>query len=174
MFSRNSKSSAAQRKAQNQSAAKAKSTPPSIISSDLHVVGDLSSDGEIQIDGKLDGDINTRSLLIGETAIVKGHIVADQVRVHGAVEGQIKARMVALAKKAHVIGDILHEDLSIETGAFLEGHCKRMENPTGGKANLTVNDGSGGGSAPAEAKGEAAKVQDKAAPGGKKAVAAPA
>ena len=31
-----------------------------------------------------------------------------------------------LAKTAHVVGDILHENLAIETGAFLDGQCKRM------------------------------------------------
>lgn len=43
-----------------------------------------------------------------------------------APSSQIKARSVQLAKTAHVVGDILHEDLAIETGAFLEGHCKRL------------------------------------------------
>ncbi|MBL6931841.1 MAG: polymer-forming cytoskeletal protein, partial [Rhodospirillales bacterium] len=84
------------------------------------------SDGEIQVDGTIVGDIRTKSLLIGKTAEIKGEIIADTVRVHGNVRGQIKARAVTLVKTAHVIGDILHEDLSIETGAFLEGLCKRM------------------------------------------------
>lgn len=100
--------------------------PPSIISSDLNIVGDLHSDGEIQIDGMVNGDIRTHALVIGETAKVKGEVVADAVRVLGTVNGQIKAKVVKLAASAHVVGDILHEDLSIETGAFLEGHCKRM------------------------------------------------
>lgn len=100
--------------------------PPSIISSDLNIVGDLHSAGEIQIDGTLIGDIRTHALVIGETATVKGEIVADAVRVLGTVNGQIKAKVVKLAASAHVVGDIMHEDLSIETGAFLEGHCKRM------------------------------------------------
>ncbi len=107
-----------------------RSSPPSIISADLKIVGDLSSDGEIQVDGTIDGDIRTKSLLVGETADIKGEIVADSVHVHGAVNGQIKSRSVNLAKTAHVVGDVLHEDLSIETGAFLEGHCKRMANKT--------------------------------------------
>ncbi|MFQ5765540.1 MAG: polymer-forming cytoskeletal protein [Rhodospirillales bacterium] len=103
-----------------------KSSPPSIISVDLRIVGDLNSNGEVQIDGTIDGDIRTKSLLVGETANITGEIVADSVRVHGTVNGQIKSRSVTLAKTAHVVGDILHEDLAIETGAFLDGHCKHL------------------------------------------------
>lgn len=118
MFSKNTKRTAAP--------VTTPAAPPSIISRDLNIVGDLNSDGEIQIDGTVNGDIRTKALVIGETATVNGEIVADAVRVLGSVNGQIKAKVVKLAASAHVIGDILHEDLSIETGAFLEGHCKRM------------------------------------------------
>ena len=103
-----------------------KSSPPSILSADLKIIGDLQSNGEIQIDGTIEGDIRTNTLLVGETANIKGEIVADVVNVHGSINGQIKSREVNLAKTAHVVGDILHENLAIETGAFLEGHSKRM------------------------------------------------
>ena len=103
-----------------------KSSPPSIISADLKIVGDLNSNGEIQIDGAVDGDIRTKSLLVGETAKIKGEIVADSVSIYGTVNGQIKSRSVNLAKTAHVVGDILHEDLVVDAGAFLEGHCKHV------------------------------------------------
>lgn len=101
-------------------------TVPSIISSDLHIVGDLESAGEVQIDGQVSGDIRAKVLLIGESAVIKGEIFADTVRVHGRVNGQIKAKFVNLAKTAHVVGDILHENLSIQEGAFLEGHIMHM------------------------------------------------
>ncbi len=103
-----------------------KPSAPSIISADLRIVGDLNSEGEVQVDGFIDGDIRTKTLLIGESATVKGEIVSDTVRVYGKVNGQIKARAVTLAKSSQVTGNILHENLSIEEGAFLEGHCKRM------------------------------------------------
>ncbi len=122
MFSKSSKGSGSN----VESRAVVKSTPPSIISADLRIVGDLSSDGEIQVDGAVDGDIRTKSLLVGETAHIKGEIVAESVHVHGTINGQIKSKSVNLAKTAHVVGDVLHEDLAIETGAFLEGHCKRL------------------------------------------------
>ena len=123
MFSKNSK------EASTQTAAKVeeKPSPPTLISRDLRIDGNLNSSGEVQIDGTVEGDIRTKTLLIGETATIKGAIVADTVRVHGSVHGQIKARSVSLARNSHVVGDILHEDLSIETGAFLEGHCRRIE-----------------------------------------------
>jgi cytoskeletal protein CcmA (bactofilin family) len=104
-----------------------KPAPPSLISRDLKIVGDLKSDGEIQIDGSVEGDIRSKTLMIGESSHIKGEITADSVIVHGTVNGQIKARSVKLARSAHMVGDILHEDLAIETGAFLEGHCRRME-----------------------------------------------
>ena len=122
MFSKTSKGTSTQ--SGSQPAVKA--AGPSIISADLRIIGDLSSDGEIQIDGTIDGDIRTKSLLVGETANIKGEIVADRIQVHGTINGQIKARSVTLARSARVIGDILHEDLAIENGAFLEGHCKRL------------------------------------------------
>lgn len=123
MFSKSNKKSAINTPATKPPA------PPSIISSDLKITGDLLSEGEIQVDGRVNGDIRTRALVVGETAIVKGEIIADKVRVLGRVDGQIKAKIVKLAKTAHVVGDVLHEDLAIETGAFLEGHCKRMAMP---------------------------------------------
>ena len=116
---------------------------PSIISIDLRIVGDLNSEGEIHIDGVVEGDIRCKVLLVGETASTKGAIIADTVRVHGTVTGQIKAITVSLAKSARVDGDILHENLAIEKGAFLEGHCKRLterKELTEGKINLLAKD----------------------------------
>ena len=122
MFSKNTKSSTSS----IEPTVQVKPSTPSIISSDVRIVGDLQSQGEVQVDGAIDGDIRTHTLLVGEGAHITGEIVADTVIVRGSVAGQVKARSVELAKTAHVIGDILHEDLAMETGAFLEGHCKRV------------------------------------------------
>lgn len=119
MFSRN-------KKGNGQLQAATERTVPSIVSSDLKIIGDLNSTGEVQIDGQVSGDIRAKVLLVGESAQIDGEILADTVRVHGRVNGQIKAKFVNLAKTAHVVGDILHENLSIQEGAFLEGHIMHM------------------------------------------------
>lgn len=98
---------------------------PSIISADLTIDGNVTSDGDIQIDGKVNGDIKTRTLTLGESGDVRGAIHADSVRVCGSVEGEVRATTVILTKSAKVRGDVLHESLAIESGAFIDGHCKR-------------------------------------------------
>ena len=123
MFSKNRKSAATPR----QSAALPRSVPPSLISEDLTIAGDFKGEGDIQIDGTVNGDIRCNTLLVGESAKIKGEIIAESARVHGTVNGQIQAHTVSLAHTARVVANILHENLSIEQGAFLEGHCKRID-----------------------------------------------
>ena len=107
-----------------------KNAMPSIISIDLTITGDLSSTGDIQVEGTVEGDIESRTLTIGTAAQVRGAISGETIRVCGSVTGQIKGSSVTLAKTAKVNGDILHKSLSIEDGAFLDGHCRRMEENT--------------------------------------------
>ena len=98
---------------------------PSIISVVLSVEGNLSSNGEIQVDGKVLGDIACKALIVGIKGSVCGEVTAQTVRIHGAINGQVKAKSVFLASTAQMSGDIEHESLAIEPGAFIEGHCKR-------------------------------------------------
>ncbi len=100
---------------------------PSIISADLKVIGNLESAGDLQIDGRIEGDIKSRSVTVGETAQVKGAIIAETVRICGTVHGEVRASSVTLARTAKATGDIIHETLSIESGASLEGQVRRME-----------------------------------------------
>ena len=98
---------------------------PSIISADLQIDGNVTSEGDIQIDGTVNGDIKTRTLTLGEKGKVRGAIRADSARVCGTVEGEVCAATIILTKTAKVRGDVLHESLAIEAGAFIDGHCRR-------------------------------------------------
>lgn len=103
------------------------SATPSLISADLKVVGNLESDGDLQIDGNVQGDIKSRSVTVGESAKVKGGIVADTARICGTVTGKVQASSVTVAKGAKVKGDIIQQTLSIEAGAEIEGQIRRMD-----------------------------------------------
>jgi len=102
---------------------------PSLISHGLNITGDLKSDGEIQVDGAVTGDIDCQRLVIGDDAVVKGEAVADVIVIRGEIEGRVCGRDVSLSKTARVIGDILHQTLSIEGGAHLEGQVRKVDDP---------------------------------------------
>ncbi len=99
---------------------------PSIISADLCITGNLQSAGDIQVDGTVVGDIDSKSLTIGEGAEVKGAISADTVRICGSVHGSVRSASVNLAKTARINGDIMHDSLAVEAGAYIEGNIKRL------------------------------------------------
>ena len=107
---------------------------PSIISTDMTIQGVLNSTGDIQIDGRLEGDVRSVGLVIGEKAEIHGEIYAEDVTVRGKVVGRIRARKVLLAATSHVEGDILHEAFAVESGAFFEGNCRHSDNPLGDSA----------------------------------------
>ncbi|HIF08525.1 MAG TPA: polymer-forming cytoskeletal protein [Sneathiellales bacterium] len=129
MFSTSKNKSASDKTPENRSLAK--NVAPTIVSSDLHVSGNLSTDGDMQIDGIIEGNIRSGTLAVGESAVVCGEIYADKVIIRGKVTGRIRAREVELMSSARVIGDIWHEVLSIDSGAFIEGHCKHIKKQDG-------------------------------------------
>lgn len=106
--------------------ADARKQVPSIISASLRIVGNLVSAGDVQVDGIVDGDVKSRSLTISQGAAVNGAIEADSVYIQGEVSGQITAKNVVLGASARVVGDVVHSNLVIESGAFLEGHCRYL------------------------------------------------
>ena len=137
MFSRKSKDTAAvpqpvtpQAPSNGPKRARALSAP-SIISADMVINGTLNSTGDIQIDGRIEGDVRSVGLIIGEKAEIHGEVYAEDVTVRGKVVGRIRARKVLLAATSHVEGDILHEAFAVESGAFFEGNCRHSENPLG-------------------------------------------
>lgn len=124
-----------------------KSQAPSILSSDLVITGSIVSDGEVQLDGQVNGDVRAGTLTIGEEASVSGEVMADSVVIRGRVEGSVRARQVQLASTARIEGDIVHATLAIESGAYFDGHCRRDSDPLSDKPAQSKSSASPGGSA---------------------------
>ncbi len=112
-----------------------RNSTPSILSSDLVITGSLKTQGEIQLDGSVEGDIRAKALTIGEKAVVKGEIHAEQITVRGKVIGKLRARQIQLTSTAHVEGDIVHSTLAMENGAYFEGQCHHDNDPLGTRKN---------------------------------------
>lgn len=103
--------------------------PASVLSSDLHITGNLKTSGDIQVEGSVDGDIRAHLLTIGESATIKGEVVADDVVINGRIVGRVRGLKVRLTSTARVEGDIIHKTIAIESGAHFEGSVQRQDDP---------------------------------------------
>ncbi|WP_231848900.1 bactofilin family protein [Paramagnetospirillum magneticum] len=114
--------------------------PLSVIGADVRIVGNIFTQGEMQIDGQVEGDITCHRLLVGEGARITGEVTAETVQVHGELNGKINAGSVTIAKSAKVVGDVIQDSLEIEAGASMEGRLVRR---TGAVKALEHDKGNG-------------------------------
>jgi cytoskeletal protein CcmA (bactofilin family) len=99
----------------------------SVIDAWLTMKGNLESEGDIQVDGKVQGHIRCMQLIVGKDATIDGDVVAAEVVVRGRVKGVIRANRVKLQETACVESEIFFEkSLGIEDGASFEGQIKRV------------------------------------------------
>ena len=110
------------------SAPKAK-PPASVLSSDLHITGNLKTTGDIQVEGTVEGDIRAHLLTVGESATIRGEVTADDVVINGRIIGRVRGLKVRLTSTARVEGDIIHKTIAIESGAHFEGSVQRQDDP---------------------------------------------
>ena len=100
---------------------------PSVISADMNVLGNIVSEGILDIDGRIEGNVRCHTVSVRPNGRVRGDVTADTVMIHGEVHGLVKARSVLLYATARVNGTIMHESLTIEDGAFVDGKFKRTD-----------------------------------------------
>lgn len=101
-----------------------------IIAEDVEVVGSIKCSSNIQIDGKLNGDLSSSGdAVIGATANVKGNLSVNSVTVLGQITGNTTAKdRIELKSTAHINGDIRAKRLTVEDGVTFVG--KSEVNPS--------------------------------------------
>ena len=104
--------------------------PETVIGVNTSIVGTLKADGNIRIDGSVEGDIEVLgNLIIGETGRVIATVKAQNVHVSGAVKGEITAvEQLEISPTGKVWGDITTAALHIEPGGLFRGQCAMTAN----------------------------------------------
>jgi cytoskeletal protein CcmA (bactofilin family) len=89
------------------------------------ITGDVSTNGDIRIDGLLNGNLKTKGkLVIGETGSIKGEISCKNSVVEGSINGKINvSELLTLKATSSLKGDISTRRLAIEPGAKFTGNC---------------------------------------------------
>jgi len=97
-----------------------------VIAKGLKIVGSVTAEGLVEVNGQVDGELHCTSLVIARGAHVNGIVAAERVVVDGKVEGPIQGGDVVLKSQAHVVGDIHHQSLAIERGAYFDGRSVQI------------------------------------------------
>ncbi len=114
-----------------------KNIVPCIISAGTKIDGNITDGDVIHIDGKLEGDVTCRDLVIGSTGAVIGKIQAKNLELYGQLNGSLAVENLFIAGTATFIGDSIYKTIAIEPGAVLEGKCAVSKTqPTDGNAAL--------------------------------------
>ena len=76
--------------------------PRAVIDVGINILGCLQTEGEVQVDGQINGDVRCGHLTVGKTGIIIGDVSADEVVVRGKLKGVIRAGRVIIQEGAHV------------------------------------------------------------------------
>ena len=96
-----------------------------IIGAGTIIEGDITTNGDMRIDGSLTGSINVKGkLVVGASGMVEGEIICQNADISGTIKGKIGvAELLALKSSSKLTGDIITNKIAIEPGATFSGSC---------------------------------------------------
>lgn len=96
-----------------------------IIGKTTSITGDISSEGDFRIDGKLEGSIETKGrVVIGKEGNVVGKVICGEADIEGVFSGNLEVLGILTLKATAIIsGDVITGKLSVEPGANFNASC---------------------------------------------------
>lgn len=112
-----------------------------IIGAGTVIEGDIKSDGDVRIDGTLNGTLIIKGkLVLGATGMADGELSCQNADISGTINGKIKVgELLSLKATSKLTGDITTSKLSIEPGANFSGSCTMA----GTVPNINIINGQG-------------------------------
>lgn len=94
-----------------------------LLAKGVHLRGEIRVEGTVRIDGRLDGEVQTKgTVIVGEDGMVQGTIVAGTLISSGKVKATVNAsEKVQLLRTSMLVGEIHAPSLSMEDGAKFQG-----------------------------------------------------
>lgn len=102
---------------------------PSVIGAGITVTGNIEATDDLQVEGRVTGDVRCATLMLGEQSLIKGSIHATRVRAAGTVEGSIDTGDLAVEASARIHGDVTYDRLRIAAGGIVQGQLKHKASP---------------------------------------------
>jgi cytoskeletal protein CcmA (bactofilin family) len=110
-----------------------------IIGASIKVKGNFVGQGNIVIEGHLEGSIRTEAdLFVGEKARIVANIEASQATINGEIKGNLKIHdYLAVGSAAKIFGDVIYSEISIEKGAVINGQLLKVSGSDKNRSKIT-------------------------------------
>ncbi|HEY6084167.1 MAG TPA: polymer-forming cytoskeletal protein, partial [Nitrospira sp.] len=111
-----------------------------LLAKDVEFKGIVNFDGTVRVDGRVEGEIHTTgTLIVGETAVIKGVVSAGVVMNSGKINGTITAaEKINMFKPGVLVGDIRTPLIAIEEGSHFHGMCDMGLQPWTDETAVTI------------------------------------
>lgn len=113
--------------AQGEGTASGATNERSILAADIILKGNIKSAGTVEVQGRVDGDIEAKVLVIGADGRVTGAVRAETVEIRGRLNGKASCGNFTLRSASHVTAEVNYEVITIESGAQIDGRFVRAK-----------------------------------------------
>jgi cytoskeletal protein CcmA (bactofilin family) len=93
----------------------------SIIGGGITVTGNIEASVDLDLQGKVVGDVRCATLILGEQAEIRGSVFAERVRASGLIEGSVETKDLAVEASARLVGDVTYSRIRIANGGIVDG-----------------------------------------------------
>ena len=96
-----------------------------LIGNGTAIIGDITSNGDVRIDGTLKGNITINGkLVVGSTGKIEGNVTCQNADISGEIHGRVEiSELLILKASSKLMGDIIAGKISIEPNATFTGTC---------------------------------------------------
>ena len=100
-----------------------------LVGSTTTIKGEVHTESDIRIDGRIEGDLHTQTkVVLGESGVVQGHVYCESADISGRITGNIYCKeLLKLQASAKIDGDISTKRMVVEKGAMFNGQCTMQE-----------------------------------------------
>lgn len=96
----------------------------SVIGPDMVITGNVRAEADLHVEGRIEGDVDCGNLVQGAGSHIAGQVRADAARIAGTIEGAVTVQQLTVEKGARIAGDVEYENVSIESGAQVDGRMR--------------------------------------------------
>ncbi len=96
-------------------------TAPAVISAGIVVTGNVACEGDLQISGRVEGEVHGTTVFVDQGGSVEGAVEAERLRICGSVSGRIIVNDLAIEADGVVAGETSYERLKVASGGIVEG-----------------------------------------------------